>query len=252
MGQSISIVIPVYNSSNSLPELYQRLTNYLNPRFSSHEIVMVDDGSRDSSYKQMLALHRRDKRVKTISLDGNFGQQNALLCGLRYTRGEYIITMDDDLQHYPEEIGKLISAAKEGYDVVYGIASKKHNLFYRNLGSKLTDRLFNLITPKSTDIRVSSFRLIKRSLLEKIIEHEESFVYISAIILKYTDNIGNIQVEHGERKYGVSNYTFLKLLKLFLKIFIYYSGFPFLKYLRLQKPQYVIKDIQKGEPSSKS
>ncbi len=244
MWDSISAVIPIYNSSNSLEELYHRLSKFFTENFYYHEIIMVDDGSRDNSYEMMLSLRERDSRVKIISLDGNFGQQNALMCGFKYTTGNYIVTMDDDLQHLPEEIKKLVVTIEKGYDVVYGITDDKHHQLYRNLGSKITNYLFNMITPKKDNIRVSSFRIIRRSLLEKIITHKTAFVYISAIILKHTNNIANVKVKHDDRKYGKSNYTFLKLVKLFCKLYIYYSDFALMRLFRSNKPQYVIRDIK--------
>lgn len=244
MWPSISVVIPVYNSSDSLEELYERLLHILKRICQRYEIIMVDDGSRDDSFKKILQLHSKDRRVKAISLAGNFGQQNALLCGFHYATGEYIITLDDDLQHLPEEIEKLLLTLDKGYDAVFGIPTVKQHSFYRRIGSKLTNHLFNRITAKLEGIKISSFRAFKRNLLEKIISEKTSFVYISAIIFKYTDNVGNVIVEHDSRKYGKSNYHFFKLLTLFLKLYIYYSKSSLLKVFTSSRPQYEIKDIR--------
>lgn len=242
MGDSISVVIPVYNGADSLSELYQRLTAALNRITDDFEIVMVDDHSRDDSYYQILQLHERDNRVRAIKLACNFGQQNALICGFNYVRGDYVVTIDDDLQHKPEDIIKLYKAIKKGYDVVYGIPEARKYSFYRKIGSKLTNFLFNLITPKDPEIRVSSFRMMTAKLVKKVIKHKAAFVYISAIILQYTDNIGNIYVSRRDRRYGRSNYNIMKLIRLFLKLYIYHGNFPLLKLLRSQKPQYIIEE----------
>ncbi|WP_432407800.1 glycosyltransferase family 2 protein [Wukongibacter sp. M2B1] len=242
MWSSVSAIIPVYNSIKSLDELYYRLSEELEKISSKYEIILIDDGSIDKSYEKMRELREKDNRVKIIQLDGNFGQQNAIMCGFHHAQGEYIVTLDDDLQHMPEYIEKLLNKLDEGYDVVYGIAEKKQHSFYRNLGSKITNYLFNKICSKPKDIRVSSFRVIKRDVLIDIIKNDFAFVYISAITLKITKNIGNVCIKHDARKYGNSNYNFAKLLKLFVKLYVYYSNTRFTKIFISSAPQFRIKD----------
>lgn len=242
MNKRISVVIPVYNAAGSLSELYQRLVNVLQKITDTFEVIMVDDNSQDESYQQILQLHKKDNRIKGIKLARNFGQQNALICGFNYVKGDYIINIDDDLQHSPEDIIRLYDTIIEGYEVVYGIPVNKKHKFYRKIGSKLTDLLLAWITSKDRDIRVSSFRIMTGELVEKIIDHQTAFVYISAIILQYTDNINNIFVSHNSRKYGSSNYNFIKSARLFLKLFIYYGNFSLLKLFRSEKPQYRIEE----------
>lgn len=242
MGDSISVVIPVYNAAVSLGELSHRLSTTLSKITDDFEIVMVDDCSRDKSYQQILELHKKDHRIKGIKLAENFGQQNALFCGFNYVKGDYVVTLDDDLQHSPEDIVKLYELIKQGYEVVYGISEDRKYSLYRNIGSKMTNFLFNLITSKRSNIRVSSFRIIKRGLIDKIIGHKTAFVYISAIILQYTDKIANIRVSHHNRRYGKSNYNFIKLLGLFLRLYIYYGSFSMLKLFRSKKPPYIIAE----------
>lgn len=242
MGDSISVVIPVYNSANSMDELYQRLTNALGKITSDFEIIMIDDHSRDESYNQILQLHKKDNRVKAIKLAENFGQQNALICGFNYVKGDYVITLDDDLQHRPEDIIKLYNTIIKGYEIVYGIPEDREYSHYRKMGSKMTNFLFGLITPKKPEIKVSSFRIMTEELIGKVIKHQAAFVYISAIILQNTDNIGNIYVAHKSRKYGKSNYNFMKLAQLFIKLYIYHGNLSFLKLFRSKKPQYIIEE----------
>ena len=242
MQETISIVIPVYNSYNSLEELYNKLTKTLEKNFDNYELIMVDDHSQDESFKKLKELHEKDNRIKVIKLAYNFGQQNALMCGFHHSSGDYIVTMDDDLQHLPEDVIELYQEIKKGYDIVYGIPAERQHLFYRRIGSYLTDKIFNLITNKSKNIRVSSFRILKRSLLKKVIKDKRSFVYLSAIILDSTDNIGNIYIEHEDRKHGDSNYNFYKLFKLFAKLYIYYSNNKLLRIFRKTNPQYIIEE----------
>lgn len=242
MWQGISVVIPVYNSSNSLEELYQRLSRVLKRISHDYEIIMVDDGSRDMSYNIMLRLHRNDHRVKAIRLDRNYGQQNALFCGFHFVNYRYTVTLDDDLQHLPEEIEKMILALDKGHDIIFGIPELKHHCFYRQIGSKLTDYLFNKITSKPESIRISSFRVIKRELIEKILTHKKAFIYISASAFKYTVNAGNVKVKHSSRLYGNSNYSFFKLVKLFLMLYVYYGKSPLTRVFSSSQPPYRIKE----------
>lgn len=241
MQGSISVVVPVYNSENSLEHFYVVLSKELKKICDDYEIIMVDDGSLDNSYEKMEVLHNIDSRVKIIKLDGNFGQQNALMCGFHYSTGEYIVTLDDDLQHPPEEIHKLYKKINEGYDVVYGIPIIKQHSVYRKIGSKMTDYLFNKICLKPKNIKISSFRIIRKNIISEIIKDKTSFVYISAITFKNTNNISNVEVNHNVRKYGKSNYNFYKLLKLYIKLYLYYSNHKIFKMVTSSKPQYIIK-----------
>ena len=242
MTDLISIVVPVYNGENSLEELYTSINKTAAANKLEFELILVDDHSPDQSYQEILKLHNQDSRVKGIRLAQNFGQQNAIFCGFNYAVGDYIITMDDDLQHRPEDISLLYQKIKEGYDVVYAIPEERSYSFYRRLGSKLTNWLFNLITPKKEKTRVSSFRIITGEMLEKIIDTDKSFIYLSAIILQEEAEIANVYTRHQQRKYGQSNYNFLKLLKLFLQLYIYYHEIPILKLFRSQKEQYLIAE----------
>lgn len=241
MLHSISAIIPVYNSASSLEELSIRLTKSLEKLSDTHELIFVNDGSSDDSFSILKKIKLRNSQIKVISLDGNFGQQNALICGFNYAKSDYIITIDDDLQNPPEEIEKLVSKISEGYDVVYGMPYKKQHTKLKIIGSKFNDTLFNLICGKPKDIRISSFRIMKKDLIHKIILNKASFVYISALILKHTKNIANVNVSHDKRMYGKSNYSFQKSLLLFLKIILYYSTLS--KFIKNKKPQYKIKHI---------
>ncbi len=241
MYRSISVVVPVYNGENSIGELGDRLINVLTSITDEYEIIMVDDGSTDNSLSEMSKRHAKCKAVKVICLAGNFGQQNAIMCGLRHTTGDFVITIDDDLQHPPEEIPKLLLKLEEGFDVVYGIPDAKKHSRVRNLGTYVTDLFFRMICAKPKTVRVGSFRGLKRHIVEKIAADYTTFVYITAITLKHTKNIGNVTVEHAYRKYGSSNYSLFKLINLFCKLFINYSGL-FFKSPENKLPQYIIKD----------
>lgn len=241
MYRSVSVVIPVYNSESSIGELYYRLEKVLDCIADEYEIIMVDDGSQDNSFKEMSRLHSNKRAPEIICLEGNFGQQNAIMCGLRHATGDYVITIDDDLQNPPEEIPKLLEKLDTGFDVVYGIPAVRKQPCVRNLGTVMTDLFFSIICSKPGNVRVGSFRALKRNIVEKIINDHRSFVYITAITLGYTRNIGNVEVFYEARKYGSSNYSFYKLVRLFCKLVIYYSGLSVINF-RGRSPQYIIKN----------
>lgn len=241
MADLISIVIPVYNSQQSLLELYFKLRKTAVEHKLNFEYIFVDDNSSDNSYKQILQLYQKAKNIKGIQLAENYGQQNAIFCGFSYAAGDYIVTMDDDLQHRPEDIPDLYRKIKEGYDIVYAVPQGREYNFYRYLGSKITNFLFDFITYKNKKKRISSFRIITKKVVKRIIKSEKSFIYISALVFEKKVKTANIFSLHQQRKYGKSNYNFLKLLKLFFKLYIYYGRLPILKYFRSKNQQYKIK-----------
>lgn len=243
MKSSVSVVIPVYNSEKSLDELYNNLTHTLEGLCEKYEIILIDDCSIDSSFSVMKKISLKDNRVKSIRLIKNAGQQNAILCGMRYCNYDYVINMDDDLQHNSEEIITLVNKINEGYDIVYGITKQKQHDGYRRLGSKLTNIFFNIVIKKPKDVYISSFRAFRKEVVDYIANTDTKFVYISAIALKKTKNIANIYFEHKKRKYGKSNYNFYKLFKVFIKLYIYYSKNPLLKPFRKKGTQYKIDTI---------
>lgn len=240
MYSSISVVIPVYNSENSIAELYYRLEKVLACVTDKYEIIMVDDGSLDNSFKEMIRLNSTERNLRIICLAGNFGQQNAIMCGLRHSTGDYIITIDDDLQNPPEEIPKLLEKLGHEYDVVYGIPGIRKQYGIRNLGTVMTDLFFSIICSKPGNVKVGSFRVMKKHIVQKIISDHRSFVYITAITLRHTRNIGNVEVFHEVRKYGSSNYSFCKLAKLFYKLVVNYSGLSVINCGNCS-PQFIIR-----------
>jgi glycosyltransferase involved in cell wall biosynthesis len=221
----ISIVVPVYNSENSLNELFSRIDATL--KTIEYELILIDDGSKDNSWKILEELKKNNpQKITAVKLARNFGQHNAILCGLNYCKGNAIITMDDDLQHPPEEILKLIEKYNEtNADVIYGIYETKHHSAMRNAGSYLVRKSSK--TTSNTIGEGSSFRLIKKEIISKIKEnHQQNFLFIDEIIQWYTANIFTVIVIHSPRKHGKSNYSFLKLINLYFDILINYSASP--------------------------
>lgn len=220
-----SIVVPVFNSEASLEELFNRLTEVMNGTGKVYEMIFVDDGSRDRSWEIMKTIKEANPQTFTaIRLGKNFGQHSATFCGFNFAKGNYIITIDDDLQCPPEEIPKLIQAMKEkDAELVYGIYEKKKHSFTRNLGSKYFKKLSHLFgRPKDG----SSFRLISKNIIQKIIIHHQNFVFIDEILNWYTDYVGFTVVEHHKRKYKRSGYSNRKIWSLIANIMFYYTSAP--------------------------
>jgi len=222
----ISVIVPVFNSESSLEELYLRLKKVLVSLCDDYEIIMVDDCSQDKSFKVMRSLRNLDHRVKIIRLGTNSGQHNATFCGFKYCQGDYIITIDDDLQHPPEEIPILMEKLLKGYDVVFGIPHQKQHNLYRNWGSVLIDKCINMIFPHYSNIKRSSFRALHNDVVTRMVSHPKVPIYMAALILLNSLKPGNVNVRHENRKYGKSNYSIRKSLILTRILLIHYSYFP--------------------------
>ncbi len=226
--QHISVVIPCYNSSKSIEELYERLSFSLQDLERPYEIIMVNDCSKDDTLDLLEAIAHSDSRVKVIDLMFNVGQYRALMCGLRYSAGDIVITMDDDLQHPPEEIFKLVDFLNENpdYDAVFGEYEKKKHAILRKWGSKLVGCLNRKLFNKPPDLIMSPFRGLRRNLVDTIADHKTVFPVIGPMILQSSRAIANVKVKHEKRKYGTSNYRFFKLVSLTLDHIFQYSSYP--------------------------
>jgi polyisoprenyl-phosphate glycosyltransferase len=220
-----SVVVPVYNSEASLEELFSRLTTVMSETGKAYELIFVDDGSRDGSWEVMKRIKEKNPEILTaIRLAKNFGQHSATFCGFSFAKGNYIITLDDDLQCPPEEIPKLINTMKEtDAELVYGIFKRKKHSAIRNISSKSFKNLSGFY---GSEKEGSSFRLISKNIIQKILGHHQHFVFIDEILHWYTDFIGYTVVEHHARKYKSSGYSQRKIWKLFANIMYYYSTAP--------------------------
>ena len=223
-----SIVIPVYNSESTLNELYGRIRNVFGDITEDYEIILIDDGSRDNSWNIMKQLHSKDKRVKIIKLIKNFGQHNALMCGFNHVCGSKIITMDDDLQHPPEEIPKLISAfcENEEFDGIIGKAYEKKHGLVRNMGSWFVGEMDKQIFGKPNNLKMGSFRILKREIIDAMVQNKSYNPTIGPILLSTTLNLKNVMFEHEVRRVGKSGYNVTKMIKTTLDNIINYSTIP--------------------------
>lgn len=224
----ISTVIPVYRSAETLGELYRRLSTVLDTLTDSWEIILVNDGSPDHSWDALKELSSNDNRVISINLMRNFGQHNAVMCGLSHCRGKLVVTMDDDLQHPPEEIPRLKKAMDEATaDVVVAsyYTDKKHSLF-RNTGTFLAKQMFfyTLGIPKHLDM--TSFRIIRQEIVTEVARFNSSRPRVGLILFSITRNIVNVTTEHHPRKHGRSGYSLPRLISTFLDNILNYSSLP--------------------------
>ena len=222
----LSIVVPTYRGSATLPILVERLKAVLEPLVSgAWQIVLVNDGSPDDSWNLIEKLCAEDKRVAGVSLMRNFGQHNAIMAGLRFAQGDYIVTMDDDLQNPPEEIPALFKEIQQGWDVVYGvIETQKKHAWHRNLGSRMVLGTFKWIF--DVDVNITSFRILRRTIAQEILSYRRSFTFVDGVIAWHTKKIGSVAVDHHARLHGESGYSMAKLLTLTINMLTNFSLIP--------------------------
>lgn len=223
-----SIVIPVFNSEKILPDLYKQLTEQFTRISQNYEIIFIDDCSIDGSWNVLKEFHRKDSRVKIIHLIRNFGQHNAVLCGFKYSNGASVITLDDDLQHPPEEIPRLIEKINEGFSVVYGRYEPKNQNSIENTLSRIFQKIIHRILQVPDSVFLSSFGIYKRSVIKNMVAIKSSYPFLFGLLVRSTsiDKIGNTDVRHGERKSGSSNYGLIRYFKYSLTLIINYSSWP--------------------------
>jgi glycosyltransferase involved in cell wall biosynthesis len=213
LTESLSVVVPVYNSEGSLPILLQRLSTLLPAVARQFEVILVNDASSDGSSAVVDQASREHGWVVGIHLMRNFGQHNALLSGIRDAQFETIVTMDDDLQNPPEEIPRLLAKLAEGFDVVYGFPERESHGFFRNLASRITK--LTLQTAMGVDVasRVSSFRAFRSQVRAAFAGYSGAFVSIDVLLSWGTSRFAAIPVQNPPRTIGTSNYTVRKLIR---------------------------------------
>tara|TARA_Y100001960_G_C14764957_1_gene876379 strand:- start:263 stop:1210 length:948 start_codon:yes stop_codon:yes gene_type:complete len=222
----ISIVIPVYNSSQNLENLVNEIYNIFKNNFKSYELILVDDKSLDNSWEIIKNLCKKYKFIKGVELRKNVGQHNAILAGLKFSTGKFIITMDDDGQNSPKNIMDLYKEISKGYDICYAnYLIKKHN-FFRKAGSNLNNIFVTFLFKKPLDLYLTSFRIFTNQIKDELVKNKSSSIYLDGLLISITSNISKIYVDHQERQYGKSNYTFRKLLNLWIQMATGFSVAP--------------------------
>lgn len=224
-----SVVVPVYNSEHTLEELYTRLNDmFENTMHEPFELILVDDSSHDGSFAVMEKLRAQDRRVKIVQMARNFGQPAAVLCGCSVAKGDFVITMDDDLQHPPEEIPKMAKVLQEQpeVDCVMGrYENRKHNAI-RRLGTWVQMQFTSKMLKKDPDLELTSFRIMRRFLVDTMLSTHTHLPQIGNLLVQTSNRIVNVPVHHDARKFGRSNYSFMHLVRDLLYDITTNSIFP--------------------------
>jgi polyisoprenyl-phosphate glycosyltransferase len=221
-----SVIVPVYNSQGTLSELFTRTQAVFSALGEEFEMIFVEDCGPDQSWQVILDLKKaHPEQIKAIKLSKNSGQHNALMCGFNYAQGDFVITIDDDLQIPPEEIPLLIRRQQQtDAQLVYGVYEEKRHHLLRNLGSQAVQRVFRSVFNTNGDI--TSFRLISRTLCRQLISHKQSFIFIDGLLHWHTQYIERVKVVHRERAVGKSNYSPIKLIRLANNLLFNFTTFP--------------------------
>lgn len=217
----VSVVIPCYNSEKSIKTVVELITKELSCRGYDFNVVLVNDGSKDGTWEQILEISSNNHYVKGIDLMRNFGQHNALMCALNHADGEYIVGMDDDLQTQPNQMHILLDKIQEGYDVVYGVYDKDLNSPIKRLTSWINRSTSQALIGKPHGIRSSNYWVIAKPVRDEIIKNKNHSPYVDAMFFRTTRRIANVTIDHHKREFGTSNYSLKKLIKLWLAYFNY-------------------------------
>jgi len=225
-NSSISVLVPVYRSETTLAPLIKRLANTLSAMQADYEVILINDGSPDRSWAVIGELAGGYPFVRGINLTRNFGQHNALLCGIRAATRDVIVTLDADLQHPPEEIPRLVAALEEGFDVVYGVPRKEQHSLLRSTAS----RLFRIIVQRAMGIHIafdiSAFRAFRRQLRDGMDSYRAPAVFIDVLLAWSTTRFGAVEVQHAPRPDGRSSYSWCRLITHCITILTSFSTIP--------------------------
>ena len=221
-----SVVIPVFNSEAIVGATIERTCAFFDEHDLDLELILVNDGSRDRSWQTIAEHAARDPRIVAIDLLRNSGQHTANYCGIRHATGDFVVTMDDDLQNPPEEIVHLIAKAAAGHDLVMGRFRQKRHSLFRRWGSGMILLINRRIFHQPHDLVASNFRLIRRDVVDRICAYRTTFPYITGLALMFAHSPANVDVEHHPRTVGQSNYDLLRIARLVMRILFSYSSFP--------------------------
>lgn len=226
--QRISFVIPCYNSEQYVGNTVKQLEEVIEEKLKEYktEIILINDGSKDNTYKKIEEIAKNKKNVIAIDFTRNFGQHSAIMAGLNHCQGDIIICLDDDGQTPPEETIKLITALDEDTDVVYAKYEEKKHSTFRNLGSILNSIMAHTLLNKPKDLYISSFFAMKSYIKDEITTYQNPYPYMEGLVLRATNKIKNVTVLHKQREIGKSQYTFKKLFGLWINGFTNFSVKP--------------------------
>lgn len=221
----VSVVVPVYGGASALAELHARLAKCMAEAGLRHELILVDDRGQTESWPIIRELARKDERIVGLRLSRNFGQHAATICGIEHARGDWIVTLDDDLEHPPESIPSLLAAGSEECPLVYGLFPRRTHAAYRNWSSELMRWTLKRAFPDLNE-EYSSFRAMHASLGRQLAGFRLSKPYIDGMLSWMTSSVATVEVPHGEREHGESTYTLRKLASHAVNIFVTFSQLP--------------------------
>lgn len=219
-----SIVIPCYKSSHTIREAVELTAAKMEELGKTpYEFILVDDCSPDGGETLCVLKELADEYeyVNVVELAQNAGQHNAIMAGLNYAAGDVIIGMDDDLQTHPSQLPYLFEAFDQGYDIVYGHYPQKHHSAFRNFGSWVNYTSVRILIGKPKDLKTSSFWIIRKFVRDYVVEYKSQYTHLQGLFLRTTRNIASVPIEHFDRGYGQSGYTFKKLISLWSNIMGY-------------------------------
>ncbi|MGY2398113.1 glycosyltransferase family 2 protein [Pseudomonas sp. SDO5271_S396] len=222
---AISIVVPVYRSERTLRELYLRIVKVMEILGASFELIFVEDSGGDGSWDIIREMAAGDRRVRGINFSRNFGQHAATICGFSASRGDWVITLDDDLEQAPEDIPALYERALQGADLVYGVYSERTHSVWRNVSSAIARWMFNKAIP-SLNYSYTSYRVVRGDIARALSKFDSPYPFVDGYLSWLTNNYATVAVAHDVRAHGLSNYTFKKLMTHTVNIFVTFSDLP--------------------------
>lgn len=226
LDKKLSFVIPCYYSEKTISLVVEDILRAFPEKDYNYEIILINDGSEDNTYAVLHSLAENNPRITAVNLAKNFGQDAALMAGYTYATGDYIISLDDDCQNPPEEAHKLIARIEEGYDAVFGKYHVKQHSAFKNWGSRLNDKMATALLKKPKDLTLCSYFIMTSFVKDEMLRYDSAFPYIWGLILRTTDHISNVYIEHKRREIGDTTFTFGKLVMLWLNGFTSFSVKP--------------------------
>ena len=223
----VSFVIPCYRSESTIASVVEEIESTMPslPQYD-YEIILVNDSSPDGTFAVISALAKKDEHITAVDLTRNFGQHGALMSGFHHCRGDIVVCLDDDGQTPADEVGKLLGKLEEGYDVVYASYEHKQHSKFRNWGTRINNKMTEIMLGKPKDLSIPSYLAAKRFIIEEMLNYKHCFPYVDGLVLRSTRRICNVPVNHRQRQQGESGYTIGKLLNLWMNGFTSFSVKP--------------------------
>ncbi len=224
--KKISFVIPCYNSAKTIRDVVNEIITTVQKRKDDYEIILVNDCSTDNVWEVIKSLGKENRRIKGICFAKNFGQHSALMAGYNKASGDVVVSLDDDGQTPANELYSLIDKLNDGYDVVYASYGHKQHSVARNMGTKLNNIMCEKLLGKPRELTITSYFVAKKFVIDEVKKYVNSYAYVPGLVLRVTQNIASVPVNHRARQEGKSGYSFFKLISLWMNGFTAFSVKP--------------------------